>query len=335
MLVLGIETSCDETSISVVRAKKVLSNVVTSSVKLHEKFGGVVPEVACRHHVEYILHVLGRSLKEAGVKLKDLDLISVTYGPGLVGALLVGITLAKSLSFSLKIPLVGVNHLVAHVYSNMLDKKSPAYPFIGLIISGGHTSLYYVKGVTDFKLLGQTTDDAIGESYDKVAKMLGLGYPGGPVIERAAEAGDAYAIDFPMARLCETFDFSFSGIKTAVLYYVRKITENGKRKLKKCEIADIAASFQEAANGIIIKKSLLCAKSMNAGRIVIGGGVSANKNLRTRFLNQAKLDNIDVYFPEMKYCLDNGSMVALLGEELYKKGIKSDFSLTAEPNLVL
>lgn len=335
MLVLGIETSCDETGIALVDGKKVLSNIVASSVELHKAFGGVVPEVATRHHVEYQLFVLDKALKKARRSVKDIELVSVTRGPGLVGALLIGITLAKAISFALKIPLLGVNHLVAHIYANLLnEKRPPVYPFIGLIISGGHTSLYYVRDVTDFRLLGETSDDAIGESYDKVSKMLGFGYPGGPLIEKSAKGGDPFAIDFPVAELQGTHNFSFSGVKTAVLYYIKKKKEAGKRLTSK-DIKNISASFQQSVNGIVIKKTLACCKEKKVSRVVVGGGVSANQNLRNRLIAASRVEGINVFFPEMKFCLDNGAMVAILGEELYKKGIRSNLSLTAEPNLVI
>ena len=324
MITLGIETSCDETAVAVADARKILSNKVSSSVHLFSRFGGVVPEMASRYHVEYINSVLKEALDQASVGLSDLGLIAVTEEPGLVGALLIGRSFAKSLSFGLGIPLVGVNHLIAHLYANVMQARAPSFPFIGLVVSGGHTSLFHVKDIDRYKLLGQTQDDAVGESYDKVAKILGLGYPGGPVIEKRARAGDASRIRFPRSQLKkDSLDFSFSGIKTAVLYYARDNLQNLKRGMQKESLVnDICASFQEAVSDMVIEKTVRGSIKKKAHSIVIGGGVSANLRLREKLNNEAAKYGINVFFPPMEFCMDNAAMVAGLGAALYKKGYR-------------
>lgn len=330
MLVLGVETSCDETGASVVRnGREILSNVVASSLEFHKKYGGVVPEIATRYHVEVINYVVCDSLKKAKIELDDIDLIAVTCGPGLVGALLVGVSFAKSLSFSLGVPLIGVNHLWSHIYSGLIG-GGVKFPFVGLVISGGHTGLVFCEKIGKFELLGQTKDDAIGEAFDKVAKVLGLGYPGGPAIESAARDGDADSIRFAPIYLDErSYDFSFSGIKTAVLYYIRN------KKLNKRLRADIAASFQRAVFDSLVKKTLDACKSMAVKTLVVGGGVSANKYLRTILTQEGQASGIDVIFPAFELALDNAAMVAAFGYELFKKGVRSDLRLTAVPNLYI
>lgn len=344
MLTLGIETSCDETSASITSGRRVLSNIVSSSVHLHKKYGGVVPEIASRFHVEYILEVLSKALKDAGKGLKELDLIAVTSGPGLIGALLTGMSMAKSLSLSLKVPMVGVNHVLAHLYSAFLNEApctsggsaapvqgKPEFPFIGLVVSGGHTALFYCGSGYKQSLLGQTQDDAVGEAFDKVAKILKLGYPGGPVIERKAGLSkNKYKIKFPKTFLGkDSLDFSFSGIKTAVLYYVQK-----QETIDKGLVEDICYSFQENALDVLVEKAFLAAKMNNIKNIVVGGGVAANSRLREKFYEAAKFPGgIKIYFPEKSYCMDNAAMVGVLGEELYKRGLRSDLYLSAKANL--
>ncbi|MCX5677781.1 MAG: tRNA (adenosine(37)-N6)-threonylcarbamoyltransferase complex transferase subunit TsaD [Candidatus Omnitrophica bacterium] len=330
MITLGIETSCDETSVSVTSSRTVLSNVVTSSVHLHKKYGGVVPEIASRYHVEYIAEVLSKALERSGRKLKDVDLVAVTNGPGLVGALLTGISLAKALSYAMDVPIIGVNHILAHLYSSFLTEEGLSFPFVGLVVSGGHTALFYCKDINDQEVLGQTQDDAVGEAYDKVAKLLGLGYPGGPIIEKmAARATGKNKITFPRSYLGkDSLDFSFSGVKTAVLYYMQKV-KNPDAVL----ISDVCYAFQEAALDVLVEKACLACDMKKAKRIVIGGGVAANSGLRRKLLSRSALSGIKAYFPEMKYCMDNAAMVGALGEALYKKGCRSDMYLTAEPNL--
>ncbi len=336
MITLGIETSCDETSVSVTKGKNVLANVVTSSVKLHKKYGGVVPEIASRYHVEYIIEVLHDALSKSGKSLKDVDLISVTNGPGLVGALLIGISLAKSLSLSLGVPLIGVNHILAHLYSAFLNEpgQRPRFPFVGLVVSGGHTALFYCEDFDRQLLLGQTQDDAVGEAFDKVAKILSLGYPGGPVIERKARlASKKDGIVFPKSYLGkDSLDFSFSGIKTAVLYHVQKL-RNTKPAIGDTEVNEICYAFQEAALDVLVDKAILAGKRYNVHSIVVGGGVAANKRLREKFADVSKSHGVRAYFPVFTHCMDNAAMIGYLGGELYKKGFRSDLFLSAEPNL--
>ncbi|MDD4878901.1 MAG: tRNA (adenosine(37)-N6)-threonylcarbamoyltransferase complex transferase subunit TsaD [Candidatus Omnitrophica bacterium] len=329
MLVLGIETSCDETGAGVVKdGNEVLSDTVASSLEFHKRYGGVVPEIATRYHLEVIDYVVKDSLKSAGVTLKDIGLVAVTQGPGLVGALLVGISFAKSLGYSLGIPVVGVNHLWAHIYSGLIGRPKAKFPLMGLVVSGGHTSLVLCEGIGKFKLLGQTRDDAIGEAFDKVAKILGLGYPGGPAIEKAALRGDPEAVRLtPPYMGDDSYDFSFSGMKTAVLYHVkgRKLTAGMK--------ADVAASFQKAAVAAVVEKAVSACASKGIGSLIVGGGVSANKLLREELTRAGAKNGIEVIFPPVRLSLDNGAMIASTGYLLYKKGKRSGLALTAEPNL--
>jgi len=331
MITLGIETSCDETSASITDGNRVLANVVSSSVHMHKKYGGVVPEIASRYHVEYIVEVLTKALEVSGKKLGEVKLVAVTNGPGLVGALLIGVSAAKAISYSLKVPLIGVNHILAHLYSPFLNgEEKIEFPFIGLVVSGGHTALFYCKSAHVQKVLGQTQDDAVGEAYDKVAKLLGLGYPGGPIVEKmAGRSSGATAIFFPKSYLGkDSLDFSFSGIKTAVLYYVRK-----QKRLDEGLICDICYAFQEAALDVLAQKACLACNMNGVKTVVVGGGVAANSKLRQKLSEAASFSGIKVYFPEKRYCLDNAAMVGFLGEALYKRGNRSDLYLTAEPNL--
>ena len=317
MLVLGIETSCDETAVSIVEnGRRIHSNVISSSLSFHKRYRGVIHEIASRLQLETIDTVFAEALKQAGVKLRDIKLIAVTGYPGLPGSLRVGICFARALSFAQRIPLVALDHLHAHVYAGFFNKHKPDFPFVGLVVSGGHTSLYYVKGFAKFKLLGWTQDDACGEAFDKVAAILGLGYPGGPLIERLARHGDPKKVRFRCSNTQNPLNFSFSGIKTAVLYYVMKRkAQNAKRTTKK---ADIAASFQEAVIDALIEKSYLACRLKNAKRLVIGGGVAANNRLREKFIQIKGIDNLDIYFSPTEFCTDNAAMVAGLGYWLYK-----------------
>ncbi len=357
MLTLGIETSCDETGASVVKdGTAILSNAVASSLEFHKRYGGVVPEIATRYHVEVINYVVKDSLKKSKAGLKDIDLVAVTRGPGLVGSLLVGVSFAKALSYSLDIPLIGVNHLWAHLYSGLIEKPEIKFPFIGLIVSGGHTSLVFCENTGKFKLLGQTRDDAVGEAFDKVAKILGLGYPGGPAIEKAARQGDPCAIKFTPAYLGEdSCDFSFSGMKTAVLYYVEKQSpskyrragtgkgNNGLLTMDHGLICDIAAGFQKAVVDCIIAKSMNACRvpakggSASGGKgvktLVVGGGVSANILLRHELTREGRARGIDVIFPSFELSLDNAAMIAAMGYRLFKAGARSASGLSAEPGL--
>lgn len=332
MITLGIETSCDETACALVHDGKVLSNIVSSSVHLHKPYGGVVPEIASRYHIEYINSVVRAAIKKAGKRLKEIDLIAVTYGPGLCGSLLTGIAYAKALSYALSRPLIGINHLIAHLYANFIEKNrsnSPTFPFIGLIISGGHTSIYLCKGISDFKILGRTQDDAVGETFDKVAKILNLGYPGGPIIEKMAKrfSGDEL-IEFPKAYLEKgSLDFSFSGIKTAVLYYVQN------KRLTKKLISRVAYAFQESVFDVVCDKVILGCRKYTINTVMIGGGVAANKRLFQKMKNACKSHHIKLFVPDIRFCLDNGAMVAGLGETLHKTGKSLQSNITAEPDV--
>ncbi len=333
MYVLGIETSCDETAAAVVKdGKRILSNQINSSLRFHKKYGGVVPEIAFRKQLETITAVTDFAIRQAGIKLKDIDLISVTSGPGLFGSLVVGVSFAKSLSLSLDIPLIGTNHLYSHIYASLLDKGSIQLPFVALVVSGGHTSLLYVEDFHNIRLLGRTLDDACGEAFDKVAKILGLGYPGGPLIEKLAEKGDTRKIKFHCSGTKRRLDFSFSGIKTAVLYYVRGLAGSPVSRLRNRQTADIAASFQETVIDILIQKSLLACGLKRTNRLVLGGGVVANNRLREKFQEELTRNGIKLYFPAKTLCIDNAAMVAGLGCQLFKKGCKSDLGLDVDLN---
>jgi N6-L-threonylcarbamoyladenine synthase len=322
MNVLGIETSCDETAVSVVKdGKIILSNVIASSLRFHKKYGGVVPEIASRMQLETISRVADTAIKKAGISLKDIGLVSVTCSPGLAGSLLVGISFAKAVSLSLGVPLIGIDHVYSHIYANFLNGRKIKLPFIALVVSGGHTSLFFVRDFDKIEILGQTRDDACGEAFDKVAKILGLGYPGGPLIEKLSKIGNNKKIKFQCSGMQRPLDFSFSGIKTAVLY----ATKN--RRLTLAENRDIAACFQETVIDTLIKKTLLACEIKKARRIVIGGGVAANGRLRERFLEAVKSEGRDCYFPPKELCTDNATMVAGFGYQLFKKGKDSGLDL--------
>ncbi|UCH12856.1 MAG: tRNA (adenosine(37)-N6)-threonylcarbamoyltransferase complex transferase subunit TsaD [Candidatus Omnitrophota bacterium] len=335
MLILGIETSCDETSASVVRdGVNILSNEIASSLDLHKKYGGIVPEIACRYHLECINYVIKEGLDAAKTEFNEIGLIAVTYGPGLTGALLIGISIAKALSYSLSIPLIGVNHLYAHIYSAMMNDIEIKFPCVGLVVSGGHTVLVSVLGYNNVKLLGQTRDDACGEAFDKAAKVLKLGFPGGPVIEKEAEKGNPHAIDFPRAYLEKgSFDFSFSGVKTALLYYVRDA--DLQLTTYNLQLHDVCASFQKAIFDVIVDKAISACIQEKLKQLLVGGGVSTNKVLQAMLKDRAKAEGIEVLFPKNALCTDNAAMVAGAGYRLYKEGVCSDYSLDAEPNLGL
>ncbi|OQA57073.1 MAG: tRNA N6-adenosine threonylcarbamoyltransferase [Candidatus Omnitrophica bacterium ADurb.Bin277] len=349
MLILGIETSCDETSCAVVKAEprsgtaKILSNIVSSSLFRHKKFGGVVPEIASRHCMEQIQCVFEEALTETKIRAADLGLIAVTRGPGLIGSLFVGVSFAKALAYELGIPLVGVNHMEAHLVANFFDKPAPD-KFIGLLVSGGHTMLTYCKGAR-IHILGETIDDAVGEAYDKVAKILGLGYPGGPIIDKLAGKGDPGAVRFTCPKLdgrfgrgsgagndARRFDFSFSGIKTAVLYLV-KDPKTGLPKPDAPSKQDIAASFQHAVIDWLVEKTLDAADFKSVSDIVVGGGVSANSHLRNKLTREAKAKGCEVWFPPFSLSTDNGAMIARRGFELYRNGKRSTFKMTGDPAL--
>jgi len=327
MIVLGLETSCDETGAAVVKdGSKILSNVVASSLEFHKKYGGVIPEIASRMQLETIAGITESAIKKAKLNLKDIDLISVTAGPGLVGSLLVGISFAKALALSLDRPILGVNHVYSHFYANFIEGEKIKLPFIALVASGGHTSLFYIRDFDKIETLGSTQDDACGEAFDKVAKILGLGYPGGPVIEKMAKLGNPRKIRFNCSGTKNELDFSFSGIKTAVLYYARG------RRLSLKDKQDISASFQEAAIDTLVRKALFACKVKRVNRLVIGGGVAANNLLRKKFYQAGRESHLNCYFPQASFCMDNAAMIAGLGYRLFKKGYRSDLNLTVDLN---
>lgn len=333
MYTLGIETSCDETAVSVTDGKDVLSSVVTSSIHLHSKFGGVVPEIASRFHLEYINQVLREALEKAGIGLSDINLIAVTKGPGLIGSLLVGISMAKALSYSLSVPIIGVNHIIAHLYANILAHENIEFPLVGLAVSGGHTSIIFMSDIDRWRLLGQTQDDAAGEAFDKVAKILELGYPGGPVIEKRARFGDPNKIKFPRSVLKKgSLDFSFSGIKTSVLYYVRDHIIGSPSE---DDIGDICAGFQEAVCDMITQKALLACRKKRVRTLVAGGGVTANTRLRAMLSEKCDDWGIDLYYPPMGLCLDNAAMIAGLGEALFRRHGPSGLDFAPFSNFML
>jgi len=327
MRVLGIETSCDETSAAVVcEGKRVLSNVTASSLSFHRRYGGVIPEIAFRMQLDSIAGVCDCALSEAGMELGDIGLIAVTNGPGLSGSLNVGVNFAKSAAISAAIPLTAVNHLHGHIYANFLCHSGIRFPCVALIVSGGHTAVYYVRDCGDMEELGSTADDACGEAYDKVAKILGLGYPGGPVIEsRAAESSGKRGIKFNCSAPGSKYGFSFSGIKTAVLYYVSGQLRKGP--LPPDMINDIAYAFQEAVAGVLVEKTISAARDRKTAQILVGGGVAANSRLRREFETRAAKPGMKVFFPEKRFCLDNGAMIAGLGYRLYRKGSVSGAGL--------
>ncbi|UCD85182.1 MAG: tRNA (adenosine(37)-N6)-threonylcarbamoyltransferase complex transferase subunit TsaD [Deltaproteobacteria bacterium] len=326
MLILGIETSCDEASAAVVEdGVKIRSNIIYSQDEVHAKYGGVVPELASRKHIETIVPVVKEALEQAGITLKELDGIAVTAGPGLIGSLLVGLSLAKSLAYFQHIPYIGINHLEGHLTSIFLEEEL-SFPYIGMVVSGGHTNLYLVQGFGDYLLLGKTRDDAAGEAFDKVAKLLGLGYPGGVVIDRLAKDGDNQAFSFPRSMIKdESLDFSFSGIKTAVANFVK---ERGMEEVKK-RLNDVAASFQQAVVEVLVSKAVRAARSRGVDKIVLSGGVASNSALRSLFKHSPEKENIKVYFPSPLLCTDNGAMIAGVGYRYLKEGKSSPLSLNA------
>jgi tRNA N6-adenosine threonylcarbamoyltransferase len=327
MKVLAIESSCDETAAAVVvDGREVLSSVVASQVALHSKFGGIVPELASRRHVEVILPVVTEALSRSGNDLRSIEAIAVTQGPGLVGSLLVGIGVAKSIAYVLKIPWVGVNHLQSHVSAIFLTPSLLGFPFTALVVSGGHTSLFRVESPTRMNLLGRTLDDAAGEAFDKVAKLTGLGYPGGEIIDRLGQEGDRNAISFPRTMLERgSLDFSFSGVKTAVLNYVKSLGG----ELSPSQIREIAASFQEAIVDTLVAKVLRAARRDSTRDVVVVGGVACNSRLREKLSREGKSAGVTVHFPPPALCTDNAAMVAVAGFHLLKECLRSDLSLNA------
>ncbi len=342
MIVLGIETSCDETSAAILIDGEVKSNIISSQL-VHHEYGGVVPELASRAHQRLIIPVVEETINTAGLTKEKINGVAVTYGPGLAGALLVGINFAKAFAYGMKIPFVGVNHIEAHLYSNFLGVKKPQYPFLCLIVSGGHTQLVYVKKPFEYEFLGETLDDAAGEAYDKVAKMLGLGFPGGPILDKLAQSGNPKFVKFPRSFLDEgSFNFSFSGLKTSVLYWLKDngfypISES-KNKIDVKLLSDICASFQAAVTDVLVGKTIKAAQKYKVDYVTVSGGVSANSELRKKLIRQltdADVKGINVFFPDLDYCTDNGAMIALLGSMKLEKGYTSDFNLNAVPNLAI
>lgn len=331
-LTLGIESSCDETSASVVRdGREILSNIISSQINTHKKYGGVVPEIASRMHLEAINAIIKEAIDEAGVKADAIDLLAVTKGPGLVGALLVGISAAKALSLALNKPMIGVNHMEGHICANYLAYQDLRPPFIGLVVSGGHTYLCEVKDFVEYEVIGRTRDDAAGESFDKVARSLGLGYPGGPEIEKAARKGK-HTIDFPKSMMEKgNYEFSFSGLKTAVLNYLN--TE--KMAKREIIIEDLARSFQDTVVETLSFKTFNLLEEKNMNKLVLSGGVAANSALREKFEIEAKNRGINLYFPPLSLCTDNASMIASAGYYRYMNGARDDAYLKVYPNLEL
>ena len=325
MVILGIESSCDETAAAVVRdGRQLLANVIASQVDVHAPYGGVVPEIASRKHIEAIAPVILQALERAGLSLDEIEGVAVTRGPGLIGSLLVGLCAAKALAFIRRLPLVGINHLEGHVAAIFLTDHPPEFPFVALVVSGGHTTIYLVEGFRRFIILGQTRDDAAGEAFDKAAKLLDIGYPGGVVIDRLAKKGNPYALDFPRA-MKDSLDFSFSGLKTSLMMNLRKRGTPFSPE----ELPDVAASYQEAIVDVLLEKTLRAVELTSVSRVVICGGVAANSRLRERFREKTARSGIDFFVPPPVLCTDNAAMIAAVGEHLLKEGYRDGLDLNA------
>ena len=333
ILILGLESSCDETAAAVIKnGRTVLSNVISSQIDIHKEYGGVVPEIASRKHIERINTVIEEALKEAGVGLKDLDAIGVTYGPGLVGALLVGVAEAKAICFAADIPLVGVHHIEGHVSANYIENKDLEPPFLCLIVSGGHTHLVVVKDYGEFEILGRTRDDAAGEAFDKVARAIGLGYPGGPKIDKLSKEGNPDAITFPKTKIEDApYDFSFSGLKSAVLNYINK----AKMMNEEFNPADLAASFQKNVVDTLTEKTIHDAKELHINKVAIAGGVASNSTLRNSMEEACRKEGLRFYHPSPILCTDNGAMIGVAAYYEFIKGTRHGWDLNAVPNLQL
>jgi N6-L-threonylcarbamoyladenine synthase len=330
-IILAIETSCDETSVAVVKdGRDILANLVSSQIKIHQEFGGVVPEVASRKHMEVISLLVEEALAQAGVDKEELACVAVTNGPGLVGALLVGVSFAKAYAFALGKPLLGVNHIIGHIYANFLEHPCISLPVVCLVVSGGHTHLFYLKSHEDIQVIGRTRDDAAGEAFDKIARAMGLGYPGGPLIDKLARKGNSGAFDFPRAWLEEgSLDFSFSGIKSAVL----NTMNIARMKGEELDQADLAASFQEAVVEILAAKAFQAAERMQVKSLLVAGGVAANYALRQKLEMMGRGKEITVYYPSPQLCTDNGAMIGAAGYHRFVRGERAGLDLNAVPNL--
>ena len=331
--ILGIESSCDETAAAVVKnGREILSNVINTQIDIHKKYGGVVPEIASRKHIENIDAVIDEALLQAGKTLDDIDAIAVTNGPGLVGALLVGVSEAKAIAYAKNLPLVPVHHIRGHITANFLAHPDLEPPFVCLVASGGHSHIVNVKSYTDFEVLGRTRDDAAGEAFDKIARVLGLGYPGGPLVDKLAKEGNSKAIDFPRVKMDkDSLDFSFSGVKTAVINYTHKLEQNGEEINR----ADVAASFQDAVTDALCEHTIEGAKREDAKTVAIAGGVAANSELREKMTKECEKFGIKVVYPPPVLCTDNAAMIAAAGYYSFKEGVRADLDLNAIPNLPL
>jgi N6-L-threonylcarbamoyladenine synthase len=331
-LVLGIETSCDETAVAVVRGgREILSNVIASQAELHAPFGGVVPELASRAHVEQMPLVVDKALRDAGIGVRDLHAVAATRGPGLIGALLVGWATGKAMAGALRVPFSGVHHIEGHIFASVLGDEPFDPPFVALVVSGGHTSLFAVRELGTYEVLGQTLDDAAGEAFDKIARFLGLGYPGGPAIDKLSKRGNAEAVAFPRALLRDGLDFSFSGLKTAVVRHVRRAEEAGEKATR----SDVAASFQEAIVDVQVSKTLRACHELGIDRVVIGGGVAANSRLRARLGAEAADAGLALCVPDPGLCVDNGAMIAAAGYFRLRRGEATPLSMSADASLAL
>lgn len=331
VLILAIETSCDETAAAVVKnGREILSNVIYTQIKLHTVFGGVVPEIASRKHIEKINPVIEAALNEAGVTLADIDAVAVTYGPGLVGALLVGVAEAKAIAYAAGKPLIGVHHIEGHISANYIEHKELEPPFLCMVASGGHSHLVLVKDYGEYEIVGRTRDDAAGEAFDKVARAIGLGYPGGPTIDKLAKEGDKNAISFPRAKIADApDDFSFSGLKSAVLNYLNQCEMKGIEVNK----ADVAASFQQSVIDVLTEHTAAAAKRLGIKKVAIAGGVASNSSLRTQMEKVCEKNHLTFYHPSPVYCTDNAAMIGVAGYYEYRKGVRDGWNLNAVPNL--
>lgn len=333
IIILGIETSCDETSAAVIKnGQEILANIISSQIEIHKKYGGVVPEIASRHHVQLINSVIEQAMQEAGLNFSDLSAVAVTYGPGLVGALLVGLSAAKAIAYGHNLPLVGVNHMEGHICANFLVKPDLLLPAICLVVSGGHTEIIYFNQPGEYELLGSTRDDAAGEAFDKIARAIGLGYPGGPLIDKLAQQGDIHAHSFPKGLAKEdTLDFSFSGVKSAVLNYLNQYKGEKNKKW----LADLSASFQNSIVEVLIEKTVKAAQMKQVKQILLAGGVASNSALREKISLEASKLGIDLVYPPPVLCTDNAAMIACAGYFNYKKGKRASLYLNAFPSLEL